>query len=75
MSTIFGVKDPNSNEIIEIASRGNGGCFIWLNKIAKMLPSETKVIPIDNTAQGIETIGDIRKEINEFNLYDDDVND
>ena len=31
--------------------------------IGTLLPDETKVIPLDNTAQGIYTIGDIKKQI------------
>lgn len=34
-----------------------------------MLPNETPVIPLDNTAQGIFTIGDIKKEMHKKNLH------
>jgi len=74
MSTTFGVKIPkeqslnNEEEIIEIAFTGNGVGFRWLNDLAKILPNDTPVIPLDNSAQGIFTIGDIREEINEFRL-------
>ncbi len=80
MSTTFGVKinkrfaeDANVNWqingfgddeiIIEIAYRSNGIRFT--NPIAHLLPKDTPVVPMDNTAQGIETIADIIKEIEE----------
>ncbi len=37
----------------------------WLTEWAKMLPDETKVYALDNTQQGIYTIGDIKKFLNE----------
>ena len=37
----------------------------WLNTLGELLPDDTKVIPNDNTAQGIHTIGDIKNAINE----------
>lgn len=67
MSTTFGVKDPNTGIITDIAVRDNGGDFRWIHVLANVLPNEIKVIPIDNTAQGIKTVGDIRKEINKSN--------
>jgi hypothetical protein len=33
----------------------------WLNDLAKSLPEETKVYALDNTQQGVYTIGDIKK--------------
>ena len=45
----------------EVAFRSNG--IRWTNLIASKLPDETKVYPLDNTAQGIYTIGDIKKQI------------
>ena len=48
-------------EFEEIAFRGNGICFT--NPIAHLLPDELKVYPLDNTAQGIYCIGDIKKKI------------
>jgi hypothetical protein len=35
----------------------------WLNDLAKSLPDETKVYALDNTQQGIYTIGDIKELI------------
>lgn len=47
--------------IIKVAFRSNGIRFT--NPIASLLPDDTEVIPLDNTAQGIFTIGDIKKQI------------
>jgi hypothetical protein len=33
----------------------------WMNAIAELLPEDTRVFPLDNSAQGIYTIGDIKK--------------
>jgi hypothetical protein len=33
----------------------------WLNDLAKSLPDETKVYALDNTQQGVYTIGDIKE--------------
>ena len=60
MSTTFGINTATGIE--EIAFRSN--YITWTNPIAHLLDDNIKVIPIDNSAQGIETIGDIRKEIN-----------
>lgn len=65
MSTTFGVKVPSMYEEgefekIEVARRVSGD-IIWTNPLAQLLPDKTKVIPLDNTAQGIHTIGDIKK--------------
>jgi hypothetical protein len=48
---------------IEVARRGNGTGFTWLNELARYLPSHLKVYPMDNSSQGIFTIGDILKEM------------
>ena len=63
MSTTFGVKTPEETMPVIVAYRNNGGSMIWRNPLAAYLPDEMKVIPLDNTAQGIKTIGDIRKLI------------
>lgn len=57
MSTTFGVQIPN-DEIIEVAFRCNGIRFT--NPLAQLLPDNTPLIPLDNSSQGIETIGDIK---------------
>jgi len=74
MSTIFGILKSGNDIILEddflpdgykdedfeiVAFRGNGGVMSWQNEIAKFLPSSMKVYPLDNSAQGIYTIGDI----------------
>ena len=33
----------------------------WMNAIAELLPDDTRVFPLDNSAQGIYTIGDIKE--------------
>lgn len=65
MSTIFGIiiTENGDEKEIEVAFRSNNGDMRWLNELAKMLPDDTEVTPLDNTAQGIFTIGDIKKEI------------
>ena len=65
MSTTFGVKVPSQGDPIVIAYRSGGIRFT--NPLAELLQESTPVIPLDNTAQGIETIGDIIKEIKEQN--------
>jgi len=59
MSTTFGIK--KNNKIIEIAYRSNGIRFI--SDLAEYLPDKTKVYALDNTAQGIYTIKDIKDKI------------
>lgn len=61
MSTTFAI-DVDGEEI-DIAFRSNGLGIRFTNPIAKLLPDETKVIPTNNTAQGIFTIGDIKREV------------
>ena len=61
MSTTFGVK--TGENIVEVAFRSNGMRFT--NELAELLPDDTPVIPLDNTAQGVYTIGDVKKEIKE----------
>jgi hypothetical protein len=38
-----------------------GGHSRWLNPLASRLSDDTRIFPLDNTAQGIYTIGDIKK--------------
>ena len=52
----------SENFFNEVFFRGNGGKNSgWLKEWAKLLPDETKVYALDNTPQGIFTIGDIKK--------------
>ena len=59
MSTTFGVKVKD--DYVEVAFRSNGMRFI--NALAHLLPDDTPVIPLDNTAQGVHTIGDVKREV------------
>jgi len=61
MSTRFGIRIPTTGEEIEVAFRSNEIRFT--NPLAHLLPNKTKVEPLNNTAQGIYTIGDIKKQI------------
>jgi hypothetical protein len=61
MSTTFGVIIPTTGEEIEVAFRTH--YVRWTNSLAHLLPDDTKVEPLDNSAQGIYTIGDIKKAI------------
>lgn len=61
MSTTFAVNIDN-DEPVEVAHRTSRG-IIWVNRLAHLLPDDTEVIPLDNTAQGIHTIGDIKHDI------------
>jgi len=65
MSTTFGVKIPMEEEAVIVAYRSNGARMIWRNPLAPYLPDDMKVIPLDNTSQGIKTIRDIRKAVND----------
>ena len=65
MSTTFGVRIPLTGEVIEVAFRTH--YIRWENKLAHLLPDDLPVIPLDNSAQGIHTIGDIKKEIQKQN--------
>ena len=59
MSTTFGV--DIFDEVIEVAFRSNGMRFI--NKLAHLLPDDTPVIALDNSQQGVHTIGDVKDAI------------
>jgi hypothetical protein len=53
--------DNSDDEFIKIAFRSNG--IRWINEVGQFLPDDMKVYPLDNSAQGIYTIGDIKNEI------------
>ena len=64
MSKTFGVAIKNNNKIedvVEVAFRSKGMRFT--NPLAQLLPDETPVIALDNSQQGVHTIGDIKEEI------------
>lgn len=66
MSTTFAVKlnDGSLKDIARRVGRGVLGVELrFTDEIAELLPDETKVVPTDNSAQGIFTIGDIRAHI------------
>ena len=77
MSTTFAVKTPEG-KLVEVAFRSNdfrSDDIHFTNDIAMLLPDETSVfpllIPLDNTNQGIDTIGDIKNAIN--GIYKDNL--
>lgn len=53
-------------EFIEVAIRGKSGYIRWKNELAPFLSNEHPVYPLDNTAQGIYTIGDIKRKMVEY---------
>lgn len=65
MSTTFCVLKPGSKKYVPIAYRSGSGFgkvnITWKNELAEILPEETKVYPIDNTAQGVYTMGDLKR--------------
>ena len=42
-----------------------GGHSRWLNPLSSKLSDDTRIFPLDNSAQGIYTIGDARKFLKE----------
>jgi hypothetical protein len=62
MSTTFAVKIEHSGMEVEVARRSSGEMW-FTHGLAELLSDETPVIPTDNTAQGVYTIGDIRAHI------------
>jgi hypothetical protein len=75
MSTIFGLYNKpgiielvddslpieySADDFTEVAFRDSNGIMV-LHHYLINLPSETLVYPLDNTAQGIYTIGDIKE--------------
>jgi hypothetical protein len=83
MSTTFGVykkgdkviqfdndslpDEYDGDDFIEVAFRHNGGRISWLNDLAPYLPDNLMVYPLDNSAQGIFTIGGLKQERYERN--------
>lgn len=63
MSTTFGIKIDidNKEKILAIAYRSWTGlyCDINCDPLLSLIDPNTKVIPLDNTAQGIEKVGDL----------------
>lgn len=65
-SSFFEDDDTIDEEFIKAAFRGNYKATTrWLNDLALFLSDDIKIYPLDNSAQGIYTIGDFRKLLNE----------
>jgi hypothetical protein len=47
----------------DVAFRSDYGKFRWCMALADELPDDTRVYALDNSQQGIYTIGDIKKQI------------
>ena len=75
MATTFGLlnstppgeldEDSEGATYTAVAMRTFGGAY-WLypfSEIAHAFADETAVYPLDNSAQGIETIGDLKREM------------
>lgn len=63
MSTTFAIK-LTSGETKDVARRvgGKNGAEMWFtDPMAELLPDNTPVIAVDNSSQGIHTIGDIKQ--------------
>jgi hypothetical protein len=69
MSTTFGVKIPSTGEVVEVARRIGVENFkvsvYFIEPLAELLPDELEVVAIDNSPQGIYTIGDIKEKMKE----------
>lgn len=71
MSTAFAVilPDGEMRDIARRVGRGVLGAELWFtDPMAELLSDETHVVPTDNSAQGIHTIGDIRAHIRKQEL-------
>ena len=65
-SSFFEDDDTIDEMFIKAARRGNyKATNCWINPLAMWLSDDTKIYPLDNSAQGIYTIGDFRKLLNE----------
>jgi hypothetical protein len=60
----YGIFDYiDENFFQEVAVRSNSGNIYFTSALAHKLPDDTIVYALDNTQQGIYTIGDIKKQI------------
>jgi hypothetical protein len=57
---IFKHIDDENESFTEVWYRSRGNCH-WLNPLGELLSDDTKVYALDNTQQGVYTIGDIKK--------------
>lgn len=62
--SFFEDDDTIEEMFIKVAFRGNTYDY-WKNDLAPYLSDDIKLYPLDNSAQGIFTIGDFRKLLNE----------
>ena len=46
-----------------VVFRTNGGHLRFMNPIAYLLPDDTKIWALDNSPQGLYTIGEVKKEM------------
>jgi hypothetical protein len=64
MSTTFGIITKSGERPIARRVGSKNGAEMWFtDELAEMLPDNTPVEPLDNSAQGIYTIGDIKNHI------------
>ena len=61
MSTLFAVKIKGEYE--NVAMRQNGGRIEVFNKLLFCVNKRRRVYSVDNTAQGVYTVGDLLKEV------------
>ena len=59
-----GIFDYISEDFFDsVAFRSNGGILYWTRPLAFKLSDDTRVYALNNSQQGIYTIGDIKKQI------------
>jgi len=58
--------DDEDESFTEVWYRSMGNCR-WLNPLGELLPDDTKVYALDNTQQGVYTIGDIKQMMDKQN--------
>lgn len=65
MSTTFGVtaKNGETKSVARRVGGKNGAEIYWTDSMAELLSDDIPVVAIDNTPQGIYTIGDIKSHI------------
>jgi hypothetical protein len=62
-----GIFDYISENFFEpVAFRDNSGKLRWYKSFYESLPNDLKVYALDNSQQGIYTIGDIKNEMKEL---------
>ena len=63
---IFKWIDDEDESFTEVWYRSMGNCR-WLNPLGELLPDDTKVYALDNSQQGVYTIGDIKQMMDKQN--------